>query len=54
MTTKQKRAIYYSIRRRQLARQKDYIDTHNLQEEFKQSSYKTMTLFLKSKGVNIY
>ena len=51
----QKRAIYYAIRKRQLKRQEAYIKENGLEEEYKNSKYKSMTTFLMyAKGVNIY
>ena len=51
MTVSQKRAIWYTVRKKQLEAQKGYLLTHNLMDEFKQSNYKSMTWFLKSKGI---
>ena len=53
MTVSQKRAIWYSIRNKQIEAQKEYLLTHNMMNEFKQSKYKSMTWFLKSKGIYI-
>lgn len=53
MNVAQKRAIWYSIRKKQLEKQEDYIKSHGLVNEFKESKYKSMTWFLKSKGIYI-
>ena len=53
MTVSQKRAIWYAIRKKQLEAQKEYLITHNMINEFKHSNYKSMTWFLKSKGIYI-
>lgn len=53
MKVAQKRAIWYSIRRKQLERQEEYLREHDLIQEFKESKYKNMTWFLKSKGIYI-
>lgn len=54
MQKRQLNAISYAIRRRQLERQTAYIKDNGLEQEYKESKYKSMTWFLKSKGVNIY
>lgn len=51
MKIAQKRAIWYSMRKKQIEKQEEYLRSHDLMEEFKESKYKTMTWFLKSKGV---
>ena len=43
MKLSQKRAIWYSIRNKQIEAQKEYLLTHNMMNEFKQSNYKSMT-----------
>lgn len=54
MTLKQKRAISYAIYERKRKRQDEYIKHNGLTDDFKNSKYKSVTWFLKAKGVNIF
>lgn len=51
MTTSQKRAIWYAMRRKELENQEIYLKWKGLYDEFEQSKYKSMTWFIKSKGL---
>lgn len=51
---RQLNAISYAITKRMREKQEKYIVENGLEAEYKASKYKTMTWFLKSKGVNIY
>ena len=51
MKVAQKRTIWYAMRKKQIEKQEEYLKSHNLMGEFKESKYKTMTWFLKSKGI---
>lgn len=51
MNISQKRAIWYKNQNRKVVAQRKYIEENNLMDEFNESGYKTMTWFLKSKGV---
>lgn len=53
MKKNQLRAIWYTERKRQLARQEKWLRENNLLEEFKKSKYKTMTWFIRSTGNNV-
>lgn len=44
------RRSYQSIKRK---KQRKYLEENNLLDEYKNSKYKTMTGFLKNRGVNI-
>lgn len=51
MKLSQKRAISYAITKRAHDKQLRYITANGLYDEFKNSKYKTMLGFLKSKGL---
>ena len=51
MKLSQKRAISYSIYRKQKHNQYCFLLWKNLLSEFKESKYRTMTWFIKSKGL---
>lgn len=53
MTISQKRAISYKINQIKRQKQEQYILTHGLAGDFHKSGYKSMTWYLKSKGVHI-
>lgn len=46
MTVSQKRAIWYSYRKKEIERMNEYIAKYNLMYEFKCSHYKTLRGFL--------
>ena len=52
MKLTQKRAIWYTLRKKQLEEQRNYLFEHNMMKEFEKSKYKTMTWFLKLKGIS--
>lgn len=53
MTIRQKRAISYAIAAKNRAQEWEFIQSHNLENEFKTSKYKTMLGFIKNfKKVN--
>lgn len=53
MTISQKRAIIYKINQIKRQKQAEYIRDHGLLDDWCQSEYKSMTWYLKSKGVHI-
>ena len=54
MTISQKRAIGYAIRRKENEAREKYLKENDLFGEFKNSNYKSMLWFLRSKGINPY
>lgn len=53
MTISQKLAIVYKINRIKRQKQAEYIRDHGLTDDWCKSNYKSMTWYLKSKGVCI-
>lgn len=53
MTISQKRAIIYKINQIKRQKQAEYIRDNGLSDDWCKSHYKTMTWYLKSKGVHI-
>lgn len=53
MTVSQKRAIIYKINQIKRQKQIEYILDNGLWDDWYQSNYKSMTWYLKSKGVHI-
>lgn len=53
MTISQKRAISYKINQIKRQKQSEYIRDNGLSDDWCKSNYKSMTWYLKSKGVQI-
>lgn len=51
MTTKQKLAIWYRMRQKEIHKQKCFLIWKNLLDEYETSRYKSMLWFIKSKGL---
>lgn len=51
MTTKQKLAIWYRMRQKELHNQECFLIWKNLLDEYRASRYKSMLWFIKSKGL---